>query len=274
MKPDFQRRIQRYGWDKAARHYEKGWQKQLWPAQKRLIKVAGCQPGEEVLDISCGTGLSTFPMAKAVGSNGSVTGVDISEGMIVEAAAMARERGIDNVSFHRMDAEALELPDASFDVAVNSLGLMYVPDPDRALREMNRVLRPGGRALALVWGRRRECGWAEIFPIVDRRVASDVCPMFYQLGTGQNLQRSFEQAGFDNLKTDRFNVTLKFESEEEALTGAFMGGPVALAYGKFSEAVRQEVHAEYLESIEPYRNGSGYDIPGEFVIVAGVKKCE
>ena len=94
-------------------------------------------------------------------------------------AAAPSLRDLAHVRFERGDAEALPLPDASFDAAVCALGLMYVPDPVRALCEMRRLLRPGGRAAAAVWGARRNCGWAEIFPITDARVASEVCPMFF-----------------------------------------------------------------------------------------------
>src|SRR5699024_1928801 len=139
---------------------------------------------DKVLDISCGTGLVTFSVAEIVQPGGSVTGVDLSEGMIEEARAENEQNGMSNVSFRRMDAEALDLPDQSFDVVICSLGLMYFPYPGKAIKEMFRVLKPSGRAAALVWGERRECGWAELFPIVDRYVQSDVCPLFFQLGTG------------------------------------------------------------------------------------------
>ena len=272
MKPELQRRVQKYGWDYSSPYYETGWQRQLWPAQKRLLEAASFQEGEKVLDISCGTGLVTFPIAESVGPEGSVTAIDLSEGMIEKAAALAEERNIQGINFQAMDAEELDLPEGSFDLAINSLGLMYYPDPDKSNREMHRVLRPGGRAAALVWGRRKACGWAEIFPIVDRRVKTDVCPLFFQLGTGENLQRSFEKAGFEDITSDRFEVTLHYDSDEEAIIGAFLGGAVALAYRKFDEATQEKAHAEYLESIKPYQNDEGYyDIPGEFVIVTGRK---
>lgn len=271
MKPELQRRVQRYGWDYSSPHYEEGWQYQLWPAQQRLLEAAALQPGENVLDISCGTGLVTFPIAGAVGEAGSVTGVDLSEAMIEQAAVLAEKKGLGYVSFRHMDAEDLDLPETSFDIAVNSLGFMYYPDPDKAAREMHRILKPGGRAAALVWGRRNACGWAEIFPIVDRRVKSDVCPLFFQLGTGENLQKTFEKAGFEDVKSERFNVTLHYDTDKEAIIGAFLGGAVALAYRKFDEDTKEEAHAEYIESIKPFQNDGGYDIPGEFVITTGVK---
>ncbi|MGK7369066.1 MAG: class I SAM-dependent methyltransferase [Candidatus Halalkalibacterium sp. M3_1C_030] len=272
MKPELQRRVQKYGWDYSSLYYETGWQHQLWPAQKRLLEAAAFGKGEHVLDISCGTGLVTFPIAESVGAEGSVTGIDLSEGMIEKAEQIADKNDIRGVSFKMMDAEELDLSDESFNVAVNSLGLMYYPDPDKANMEMHRVLKPGGRAAALVWGRRKACGWAEIFPIVDRRVKTDVCPLFFQLGTGGSLQHSFKNAGFKEVTSDRFEVTLRYKTDEEAIIGAFQGGAVALAYRKFDEATKEEAHAEYLESIEPYQNGEGYyDIPGEFVIVTGRK---
>ncbi len=271
MKPELQRRVQRYGWDYSSPHYENGWQHQLWPAQERLLSISDVKAGENVLDISCGTGLVTFPIAEAVQSSGKVVGIDLSEGMIDKAAEEAEKKGFPNISFRHMDAEELDLPDDSFDVAINSLGLMYYPNPDKAIQEMYRVVKPGGRATALVWGRRNVCGWAEIFPIVDRRVKTDVCPLFFQLGTGNSLQQTFEMAGFQEVKTDRFEVPLNYETDEEAIVGAFLGGAVALAYRKFDDKTKEEVHAEYIESIQPYRNGSSYQIPGEFVIATGRK---
>jgi len=271
MRPELQRRVQRYGWDYSSPYYEKGWQDQLWPAQKRLLTKVDLERGEKVLDISCGTGLVTFPVAEAVGAEGEVVGIDLSEKMIEQAAVTAEDMGISNVTFKHMDAEELELQNVAFDVAINSLGFMYYPNPDKAMKEMYNALDDGGRAAALVWGHRKACGWADIFPIVDRRVQTDVCPLFFQLGTGQTLAESFKKVGFREVESHRFNVTLSYESDEEAIISAFLGGAVALAYRKFDEQVKQEVHAEYIDSIKPYWNGTTYEIPGEFVIAAGTK---
>lgn len=268
----FQRRIQRYGWDRAAGDYEAGWRRQLEPAQDRLMGAAALRPDERVLDVACGTGLVTFRAASAVAPDGHVLATDLSDGMLDEARSAAGERGIRNVSFERMDAEALDLPPGTFDVALCSLGLMYVPDPGQALREMQRALAPGGRAVAAVWGERKNCGWAEIFPITDRRVESEVCPLFFQLGAGDMLARTFRDAGFSHVTSDRFSTLLHYDSAEEACLAAFAGGPVALAYRKFDEHTRDEVHAEYLASIESCRSGAGYDIPGEFIVAAGRKQ--
>ena len=272
MDARFQLRVQRYGWDKAAFYYEGFWGRQLEPAQRRLIEWADLGRGERVLDIACGSGLVTFPAAEAVGPAGRVVGTDISERMVESAREKATQRNMLHAAFERMDAGELRLTDGSFDVALCALGLMYVPDPLAAVKEMFRVLNPGGRAVVAVWGARNRCGWAEIFPIVDARVKSEVCPLFFQLGTGETLRRTFEAAGFVEVVAERLNTLLHYGSPEDAVGAAFAGGPVALAYSRFDERTRDEAHAEYLSSIEPYRSGSGYAIPGEFVIARGRKE--
>jgi ubiquinone/menaquinone biosynthesis C-methylase UbiE len=271
MDARLQKRVQRYGWDKAAAHYERSWQAQLEPAQSALLDMASLRQGECVLDVACGTGLVTLRAANAVAPGGEVLGTDISEEMVATARKLARSRGTANCRFQRMDAEGLALEDGTFDVALCALGLMYAPDPERAVTEMHRVVKHGGRAVAAVWGERRNCGWADIFPIVDARVQSEVCPMFFRTGTGDCLARVYAAAGFDEIRSRRIQTTLAYASAADACEAAFVGGPVALAHSRFSESMKAEAYAEYLASIESYRTGAGYAVPGEFVVVSGTK---
>jgi ubiquinone/menaquinone biosynthesis C-methylase UbiE len=271
MDPRLQKRVQRYGWDKASDQYDGFWAKQLEPAQTRMIEMAALERGEHVLDTACGTGLVTFRAAEAVGPDGRVVGTDISEEMVRMVSEIASQRGISHVSFERMDAEALALDDASFDAALCGLGLMYFPDPIKAFKEMARVLRPDGRVGLAVWGARQNCGWAEIFPIVDARVKSEVCPLFFQLGTGDALRHTMSAAGLVDIEIDRLTTTLHYDSAEDAIGAAFAGGPVAMAYSRFDSNTREAVHREYLASIDDFRHGERYEIPGEFVIARGGK---
>jgi len=269
MDPRIQRRVQRYGWDRSTPHYERSWDKQLQPARDLLFEMAALRPGESVLDLACGTGLVSFPAAEAIGPSGKLLGTDISDAMIEVCRSRAAEREVSHTGFERMEAEELRFEEETFDVILCGLGLMYVTDFLGSIREMHRVTKPGGRAVSAVWGKRDRCGWAEIFSIVDRRVSTDVCPLFFQLGTGETQQTWFTQAGFENVRTERIQTLLEYESDEEACAAAFAGGPVAMAYSRFDETTREAAHAEYLESIESFRNGNGYGIPGEFVVTAG-----
>jgi len=271
MDAKLQRRIQRYGWDKAARHYETAWERQLAPAHRALLDAAGLQSGERVVDIACGTGLVTFAAADAVNRWGMVFGTDISEEMVKSGRARACEVGYRHVWFERADAEELQFPSGVFDAALCALGLMYMPDPDAVVAEMARVLAPGGRAVAAVWGARTLCGWSEIFPIVDAHVKTEVCPLFFALGTGDRLASTFRRAGFTDVESNRIETPLEWESADEACRAAFAGGPVALAHARFDEPTRIAAYGEYLTSIERWREGDAYEVPGEFVIVSGRK---
>ena len=268
MDARLQRRIQRYGWDRAVGDYEQGWQEPLAPAHHLMLDMLAAQPGERVLDIAAGTGLISLRLAATVGATGAVVGTDISERMVEAARRNARAEGLGHLRFEHCDAEAQPFLDGSFDAAVCALGLMYVPDPASALAEMRRLLRPGGRMAVAVWGARQCCGWAEIFPITDARVTSEVCPLFFQLGTGDTLARSIAAAGFTEVRLERLSTMLAYPSAEAALAAVFRGGPVALAYSRFDAATRRAVHAEYLDSIAAFRVGDGYRIPGEFVVAA------
>jgi ubiquinone/menaquinone biosynthesis C-methylase UbiE len=276
MDAQLQRRIQRYGWDRAVDYYEASWAAQLKPAQDMLLAMADLRSGERVLDIACGTGLVSFRAAALVGAAGRVVATDISEKMVQYTAREAARRGHDNVECARMGAEALEFADGSFDAVLCALGLMYVPDVGAALGEMRRVVstglstssptQPPKRVVAAVWGERRNCGWAEIFPIVEARVQSDVCPMFFQLGAGNSLAQCLTQAGFSHVDTHRITTELHYDSADAAADAAFAGGPVAMAYSRFDDSTRDSARADYIASIAAYREGSGYRIPGEFVI--------
>lgn len=271
MEAKLHRRVQRYGWDKAVQDYDQFFVPVLTPSSEKCLEMLDPQPGERILDVATGTGVAAFMIAERVGASGEVVATDISEKMVDQTAARAAERGITNMRFQRADAEELPYPDASFDAVTCVLGLMYPAEPQRAIREIHRVLRPGGRAVVCVWGRRDRCGWAEIFPITDAQVESDVCPMFFQLGLPGALTLTFEQAAFTSMTEDRVNVVLTWDNSEQMNSAFFAGGPVALAYSKFSPEVRDLVHEQFKESVKEYRSADGYAIPGEFVFLLARK---
>ena len=271
MNANLQRRVQRYGWDKAAEYYENCWQEQLKPAQDLLLKMTNPQTGDKIIDTAAGTGLVTFRFIEKIGLNGNILATDISDEMVKIGNHLSTKSNYQNIEFKRMDAEELNIEDNYFDKATCALGLMYFPYPETALSEMKRVLKPGGKAVAAVWGSRKNCGWAEIFPIVDKRVSTDVCPMFFNLGESNVLKFVFEQVGFENIGVEKIQTKLVYKSAEEACEAAFLGGPVAMAYSRFDSDTREEARKEYLNSIEEFKTINGYEIPGEFVVCSGYK---
>jgi ubiquinone/menaquinone biosynthesis C-methylase UbiE len=274
MDARLQRRVQRYGWDLAADAYARHWHGPLAALQGELLVLAAPAPGEAALDVACGTGVMAVAVARAVGPAGRVVGVDLAEAMVKASRQRAQDLDLGQAVFARMDAEQLQLPDAGFDLALCALGLMYVPDPDTALRELHRVLRPGGRAVLAVWGERARCGWASLFGIVDAEVSSEVCPLFFGLGQGETLARRCASSGLQATLQRKRSDWLHYADATEACAAAFAGGPVALAWSRFDSKVRERVQLRYLESIAPWREGPGYRVPAEYLIVAAKRPAQ
>jgi len=117
---------------------------------RRLVDAAGVEPGQRVLDVASGRGAALFPAAERVGSAGHVEGIDLAEGMVQAVNADAAARGV-GARVRLMDAEHLDFPDGSFDRVLCGFGIMFPPDQLLVLREMRRVLRPGGRVAVSTW---------------------------------------------------------------------------------------------------------------------------
>jgi ubiquinone/menaquinone biosynthesis C-methylase UbiE len=124
------------------------------PLVSRMIALANLKPSHHVLDVGTGTGIVTLQAARWGGHRGKALGIDLSEEMMATAVSKAAQAGLsDRVEFRQMDAEALELPDGAFDVVFSLFALLHFPNPQTALGEMFRVLRPGGRLVIAVGSR-------------------------------------------------------------------------------------------------------------------------
>jgi ubiquinone/menaquinone biosynthesis C-methylase UbiE len=118
---------------------------------RQLVELARLAPGEIVLDIATGRGAALFPASQAVGPSSHVTGVDLAPAMLAATQAEATARGGANITLQPMDAAALAFDDATFDVVLCGFAVFFLPDPLAALREWQRVLKPGGRLALSTW---------------------------------------------------------------------------------------------------------------------------
>src|ERR1700722_1010840 len=112
------------------------------------LRAAG---GERVLEIGCGTGAVTLPLATAVGEQGQGVAVDISESMLNSARQSLGEAGVQNVTLRLGDAQVMALEPRSFDVATSRMGVMFFADPIAAFRNIGSALKPGGRLIFACW---------------------------------------------------------------------------------------------------------------------------
>src|SRR3990172_8271315 len=136
----FNKQMAEETYDAAASSYDSIWF--FKDCGQRLIDLLDVHPGAKVLDVATGTGMVLMPVAKRVGPNGHVTGIDISHNMLQQAGRAAMASGLGNTDLLRMDAEHLEFPDASFDVVTCGFGIMFFSPT--ALGEMHRVCKPAG----------------------------------------------------------------------------------------------------------------------------------
>jgi SAM-dependent methyltransferase len=159
----------------------------------RVAAAAGIRSGDRVLDVACGTGELSRVVAEAVGPAGSVTGLDLDPGMLAIAA-----RSAPGIAWHRGIAERLPFRDATFDAVVSQFGLMFFQDRPRALREMWRVLRPGGRMAVAVWASLAETpAYAAEADLVERMAGSEAANVLrspFVLGDRAMLERTFAAA--------------------------------------------------------------------------------
>ena len=121
---------------------------------RRTIDLLSLPPDAKVLDVGCGTGASALPAAETVGSNGFVTGVDLSARLLERARAKATSRGLTNVEFRLADMTSLDYPNARFDAVVSVFSIFFVPDMEGLVRELWRMVRPGGKLAVTTWGPR------------------------------------------------------------------------------------------------------------------------
>lgn len=257
------RKVMRKGWNLTPSIYDRVWTPVLREYSIGCVERVNLRPGDRVLDVATGPGTAALLAADRVGTKGAVIGVDISDSFVEVATAAAAGRS--NLAFARHPMEQLAIPDGSFDAATCVLGLMYAAPVSSALAQVARVLGAGGRFAACVWGRRERCCFREMFPILGRRLQMDVCPMFFALGVPGAFEEALTRAGFVDAREERVDVTLRWRDREEACAAVFDGGPGALPFSMFPEDVKREVYDEYIASLGPYRRGSGFEAPAEFV---------
>ncbi|MBE1526106.1 SAM-dependent methyltransferase [Sphingopyxis sp. OAS728] len=217
---------------------------------KAAIAAANARPGEQILDIGCGSGTSTFPLAERLGPDGYVLGVDISE-QLVEIARAAAPAGAP-VEFRCADAASAPLPAGSFDLLFSRFGVMFFDDPVAAFTHMRRALKPGGRLAFVCWRGAQENDWvrlpmAAIRDIVEPIPADPTAPGPFAFGDRQRLADILAAAGFTAIDIAPFDTSISYgrgatreKAVDDALDMAFQVGPLARALADQPDDVREK----------------------------------
>jgi SAM-dependent methyltransferase len=198
-----------------AQVYEEFFVPALFEQWGRIVAdMARVAPDQRMLDVACGTGVLACAAAERVGPKGAVTGLDPNDEMLAVARAKSAR-----IEWQHGHAESLPFADASFDRVASQFGLMFFADKAAGLREMMRVLRPGGRlAVAVCDALDHSPGYAVLAELLQRLFGATVADAFrapFSLGERSRLRSLCEQAGIRNAAVARADGTVRFRSIEQ-----------------------------------------------------------
>jgi ubiquinone/menaquinone biosynthesis C-methylase UbiE len=240
-----------------------------------MLRATAPAPGERVLELACGTGGTGLAAAGRVGPGGEVVLSDVVPAMTAAAARRAAARGLTQVRVRELDLDELDEPDASFDVVVCREGLMFALDPGRAVQEVFRVLRPGGRVAFAVWGPPADNPWLRLpFELVRAQAgvpsppADSVGP--FALADAQRLEQLLVTAGLVEVEVARHSVPMRVGSFDEwwRRTSA-LAGPLAGIIAALPAEVRDDLRARLHEAAAGFVTPTGLDFPGLSLLASG-----
>lgn len=217
-------------WDAIADGYDRYVAPQEVELANEALTLAGLQPGERFLDVAAGTGGLSLPAARL---GARVLATDWSHAMIDRFQARARREGLD-VEGRVMDCHALDLADDSFDVTASQFGVMLVPDQHRALREMVRVTRPGGRVVLIAYAHPAKLEFLRFFLAAITAVAPDFPgipddppPLEFQVADPEILRERLTAAGLKDVRVERTVERPAFATGAEMWDWVYYGNPIA-----------------------------------------------
>ncbi len=241
---------------------------------ERMLALAQPRPGERVLELACGAGGPGLAAAPLVGPEGEVVLSDVSVEMTAIASARAAALGLHNATGRALDLEDIAEPDAAYDVVLCREGLMLVPDPARAVREIHRVLRPGGRVVATVWGPRAENPWLGIvFDVVSEQLGTPTpppgIPHPFSLADGDELAGLCRGAGLVDVGVSELATPYHADTVEEWWQRtAALAGPLAQRLAALPAPAASELRARAAAAIAAYQTPTGLEIPGVSLVAS------
>jgi SAM-dependent methyltransferase len=242
------------------------------PVTDALIARADLRPGLAVLDLASGTGEPALSLAPLVLPDGTVTATDLLPEMLSLTEEQARDRGYDNVRCQVADVGNLPFADASFDRVTCRFGVMFFPDLPRALREVRRVLRPGGRAVFTAWGPEQEqVYWTSTAEVV-RRHLGEVPPSPAGFNVPGTLEAALQKADMD-AEEEVITLNLPFPGRPAEFLEWFRGAvaPFDQMVNRLPAERREAALDDVLATLGRHDDGRHLNLPAPVVLAVAFR---
>ena len=248
-------------------------------ATKAIMEAALLRPGMRVLDLASGVGDPALSIAREVAPSGRVTATDLGPGMMSLAEELAHKQGLTNIEFREANAESLPFADKSYDVLTCRFGVMFFPDLPKALHECYRVLKPGGRAAFVAWGKKEQPFFTTTAGIVLKHVPvpppppDPDAPSLFMFGERDRLRRALEAAGFSNVHEEDRIVAGRWASSVEEYWEQFteVAAPFRPLIDQLTAEKKTQAKTEILAELKKFWNGKELNMPLEIVIGTGIR---
>jgi enediyne biosynthesis protein CalE5 len=268
-------------WKQGARYWERHREvieRMFAPVTRALVEAAGVAAGMTVLDVATGPGQPALTLARIVGDEGRVVGADVVPAMIEAARREAERTHTANVTFQTASAQALPFDDASFDAVVSRFGVMLFPSPLEGVREMLRVLKPGGRMALAVWGQARDNPFHFLFTDLFERhfepePAQPDAPDAFRFAPRGKLLAVAREAGLAQAdeRLLQFFIQPQVELESVWVVRTEMSDMFRNQLAQLSRERIDALQRDFCKAARPYVKGTSVSFPAEVLIVSGPK---
>lgn len=261
-------------WDKIAEKFDM-WLPQIEPTGDALLDALDAQAGEYILDVASGTGEPALTLARRMGNDIKVLGIDAAPGMARVAQSKVEKEGLSNISFQTMPAENMGFADETFDRILCRFGVMLFEDSLQGLKEMYRVLKKDGRFSLAVWSTPETMltmYWT--YEVFKNRVPEDYYPPLSKvtsLGPPGVMEDFLVEAGFNNFNIERKTIHYEFESFDSYWDLVEASDLLKMQYDALPEGQRHEIRDEVGRFARDFIKDSRLVVPHEYLLVSGNK---